>query len=628
MLRAAEVGENSIVLRKLCAPVLQEVEPVGRWFEAYVSRSRKNVSLSNSEPDERSEENNEDKKESSSSSSDSEDERYLLTLDPKEWKDQDHYKIIGLKNRRYRATEDDIKRAYRKMVLKHHPDKSHSRKSKMHLDAVQEYFTCITKAGEILMNRGKRRAYDSIDPTFDNFVPPVNPNSKINFYQVFGPVFETNSRWSNKLPVPGLGDEDSTFEDVDEFYKFWYDFDSWREFSYLDEEEKEKGESRDERRWMEKQNRAMRQKRKKEETTRLRTLVDNCYACDPRLKKFREEEKERKVAERKAKEEAARLAAEEQEKKKQEALEAERLLREKEEQEAKEKAQAAKKEKDKLKNALKKEKKIIRTTCKEHNYFSKDEKDLVEKMELTEKLLETLSLDRLQDLKESFKQNNKDNISNLFLEEISKLKEQLVLEDEKAVKAVQERKISKETGGDTSSSSLWSEDEHELLIKAVKLFPAGTNSRWEVIAEYINHHSKGNAVKTSKHVIKKVKELQKFDTTQMEKANKNAFAKFDKTLAAPSASTPSTSNPTERYDNGTSSAATQTTPAAERSWKTEEQKLLENALRKYPSSTPERWDKIAEEVPGRTKKECMRRYKDLVEMVKAKKSVAAKSNKS
>ena len=28
-------------------------------------------------------------------------------------------------------------------------------------------------------------------------------------------------RWSNKLPVPGLGDEDSTFEDVDEFYKFW-----------------------------------------------------------------------------------------------------------------------------------------------------------------------------------------------------------------------------------------------------------------------------------------------------------------------------------------------------------------------------------------------------------------------
>lgn len=43
-------------------------------------------------------------------------------------------------------------------------------------------------------------------------------------------------------------------------------------------------------------------------------FLDNCYTCDPRLKKFREEEKERKIAEKKAKEEATRLAAEEQEK--------------------------------------------------------------------------------------------------------------------------------------------------------------------------------------------------------------------------------------------------------------------------------------------------------------------------
>ena len=68
------------------APILQEVEPVGRWFEVHISRNQRNVSLSYSEPDEHLEENNKDKKESSSSSSDSEDERYLLTLDPKEWK--------------------------------------------------------------------------------------------------------------------------------------------------------------------------------------------------------------------------------------------------------------------------------------------------------------------------------------------------------------------------------------------------------------------------------------------------------------------------------------------------------------------------------------------------------------
>lgn len=44
-------------------------------------------------------------------------------------------------------------------------------------------------------------------------------------------------------------------------------------------------------------------------------------------------------------------------------------------------------------------------------------------------------------------------------------------------------------------------------------------------------------------------------------------------------------------------------------WTTEEQKLLEQALKTYPVSTPERWDKIAAAVPGRNKKDCMKRYK-------------------
>lgn len=44
-------------------------------------------------------------------------------------------------------------------------------------------------------------------------------------------------------------------------------------------------------------------------------------------------------------------------------------------------------------------------------------------------------------------------------------------------------------------------------------------------------------------------------------------------------------------------------------WTTEEQKLLEQALKTYPVSTTERWEKIAAAVPGRNKKDCMKRYK-------------------
>lgn len=66
-------------------------------------------------------------------------------------------------------------------------------------------------------------------------------------------------RWSVRQPVPQLGGDEATFEEVNTFYSFWYndlwrscdyrmtytcryDFDSWREFSYMDEENLEKAE--------------------------------------------------------------------------------------------------------------------------------------------------------------------------------------------------------------------------------------------------------------------------------------------------------------------------------------------------------------------------------------------------
>ena len=44
-------------------------------------------------------------------------------------------------------------------------------------------------------------------------------------------------------------------------------------------------------------------------------------------------------------------------------------------------------------------------------------------------------------------------------------------------------------------------------------------------------------------------------------------------------------------------------------WTTDEQKRLEQALKTFPASTPERWDRIATAIPTRSRKDCMRRYK-------------------
>ena len=42
---------------------------------------------------------------------------FLRSLDPKEWKDQDHYAVLGITNLRHRATEEIIKRACRLFFL-------------------------------------------------------------------------------------------------------------------------------------------------------------------------------------------------------------------------------------------------------------------------------------------------------------------------------------------------------------------------------------------------------------------------------------------------------------------------------------------------------------------------------
>lgn len=51
-------------------------------------------------------------------------------------------------------------------------------------------------------------------------------------------------------------------------------------------------------------------------------------------------------------------------------------------------------------------------------------------------------------------------------------------------------------------------------------------------------------------------------------------------------------------------------------WSPEEQKLLEGAMKKFTSKEGDRWNKIAGEIPGRSKQDCVERYKYLVEFFK------------
>lgn len=63
---------------------------------------------------------------------------------------KDYYKILGLVRG---ASDDDIKKAYRKMALKYHPDKNKS-------PGAEERFKEIAEAYDVLSDKRKREVYE------------------------------------------------------------------------------------------------------------------------------------------------------------------------------------------------------------------------------------------------------------------------------------------------------------------------------------------------------------------------------------------------------------------------------------------------------------------------------------
>jgi DnaJ family protein C protein 2 len=285
----------------------------------------------------------------------------MLQREAKDWKNQDHYAVLGITKYRWRATEEQIKKAHRKKVLKHHPDKKAARGG----TEDDQFFKCIQKATEVLSDPVKRRQFDSVDEAADVEPPSKKETQKGNFYKLWGKVFEAEGRFSTKQPVPKLGNDKSSKEEVENFYNFMYNFDSWRTFEYLDEDVPDDNENRDQKRHVERKNQNARRKKKTEDTARFRKLVDEALSLDERIKKFRQAEHAQKNKRRLEKEAETKRLAEEAAKAKEEEA---RLLAEKDAAEKAEKAEG-KKAKEAAKNAAKKNKRVIRGAVKDGNYF-------------------------------------------------------------------------------------------------------------------------------------------------------------------------------------------------------------------------------------------------------------------
>ena len=146
------------------------------------------------------------------------------------------------------------------------------------------------------MNR--RRKYDSTLP-FDDAIPEKFHADRDNFYETFGPVFVRNSYFSKKQPAPVLGDADDNLKKVHQFYEFWDNFDSWREFVHEDECDPSKAENRYEKRNMEQHNKSLKAPLVKNEKLRMNRLANLAYNHDPRIKAMIAKQEEEKQAKKK-----------------------------------------------------------------------------------------------------------------------------------------------------------------------------------------------------------------------------------------------------------------------------------------------------------------------------------------
>jgi len=98
----------------------------------------------------------------------------------------DYYKILGINKD---ATQQELKRAYRKLAMKYHPDRNQNNKE------AEEKFKKICEAYETLKDENKRNTYDQMGHanfTQNNYGNNFHENS--GFADIFSDIFGSNNK--------------------------------------------------------------------------------------------------------------------------------------------------------------------------------------------------------------------------------------------------------------------------------------------------------------------------------------------------------------------------------------------------------------------------------------------------
>lgn len=122
---------------------------------------------------------------------------------------KDYYKILGVEKK---ASTADIKKAYRKLAMKYHPDRNPDNK------AAEEHFKEINEANEVLSDPQKRAKYEQLSNSYSSWRQAGGSPGAFRWEDVFG---GTGGGRGTRVEVNDLGD---MFGDLGGFSDFFRTF--------------------------------------------------------------------------------------------------------------------------------------------------------------------------------------------------------------------------------------------------------------------------------------------------------------------------------------------------------------------------------------------------------------------
>lgn len=107
---------------------------------------------------------------------------------------QDYYKTLGIERN---ATPEDVKKSFRKLAMKYHPDRNPGDKES------EEKFKKITEAYEVLSDPQKKARYDQIGESYSNWQQTSGGRGQFNWDDWIG---QSGARGGTRVEVGDLND--------------------------------------------------------------------------------------------------------------------------------------------------------------------------------------------------------------------------------------------------------------------------------------------------------------------------------------------------------------------------------------------------------------------------------------